>query len=73
MLTVSLSSYTWFARTAFVRSTYVLLNILLASIDSALAHLEAHLCGGIVHEASKSRMHVVPLALALALPLGLRW
>ena len=50
--------------------TYILLNILLSCLDCALAHLEAHLRGRIVHESSKCWMHVPLLP---TLTLLLRW
>lgn len=39
--------------------TYVLFHILLASVKGSLAHVQTNLCGGVVHEASESRMHII--------------
>lgn len=39
-------------------SAYILLDILLASCYRTLAHLEAHLCRGVVDEAAKCWVHV---------------
>jgi hypothetical protein len=39
--------------------TYVLLHVLLAGVKGSLAHLQAHLCGGVVHKAPERRVHVV--------------
>ena len=49
--------------------TYILLDILLSCIHGTLANLKAHLSSGVVHEASKSRMHVVSCLSLLALTL----
>lgn len=48
---------------------YILLHVLLTGINSTLAQLEAHLGGGIGHEASKRRVHVAVSLSALALAL----
>jgi len=46
-------------RMAKVKRSYVLFHIFLASIHSALAHLEAQLGGGVIYKAPEGRMHIV--------------
>ena len=40
------------------RITHILLHVLLPSCHRSLAHLEAHLCCGIVYESSKRWVRV---------------
>lgn len=48
-----------------VVGTYILLNVLLAGIDSSLPNLEAHLGRVVVHETPKGRVHIASTWLAL--------
>lgn len=50
-------------------AAYILLHILLPRHSHILAHLEAHLRSGIVHEAPEGRMHVMSRALGAGLAL----
>jgi hypothetical protein len=43
--------------------TYVLLHVLLSSVHGCLAHLEAELRGGVVHETTKCGVRIVGAAL----------
>jgi len=48
-------------------TTYTLVDIVLPDLQRALAHLEAHLCGLVVHEAAECWRKAATTALRLLL------